>query len=407
MSTNRDLTDARNPVASYSNGRRLLTIVHVIETLSVEGGGADRVTFELARAQAERGHKVRILCFNYCNRPQILESPALEVIRLNDPGPIRRFFGLSREFTKALSAAISDCDILHVHGVWRYFQTQCRRVSAENGVPYVYQPHGSFERYRMRHKSLKKKIWLETFERKNVRSAASVIVESERDRRGLRGVFPECRTDILPNSGKISEKRLSSAEFSSRYPGLKAGGYYLFLGRIDFHKGLDILVRAFSRLDPETRPSLAIVGPNHNNTLTSINDMVRQLGLNDVYFFDMTNGDKEKATLLSNSRCFILPSYSENFGLTVLEAMLAETPVIVSRETAWEHLEQKRAGFVIQPTEDDLFAAIQRYEALSSSARIRIVAQAKEIAMEYSWEAIVERADEIYSAAIDQRTRLS
>jgi glycosyltransferase involved in cell wall biosynthesis len=257
----------------------------------------------------------------------------------------------------------------------------------------------------MRHKSLKKKIWLNTFERQNVRGAASVIVESERDRREIKAVFPDCHTDILSNSGQISEKRLEFMEFSSRYPGLKPGGYYLFLGRIDFHKGLDILVCAFSRMDPKDRPALAIVGPDNNNTLGSLKKMVHRLGLNDVHFFDMTSGDDEKATLLSNSRCFILPSYSENFGLTVLEAMLAETPVIVSCETAWEDLEKKNAGLVIKPTEDDLFAAFERFEAMSSSSRLKIVTKARQIATEHSWDAIADRAEEVYSAATKSRAR--
>lgn len=396
--------DAPGISGQYDQPR--LRILHIIESLTIEGGGADRVAFELARAQAARSHKVSVLCFHYKNRPQMFDAPELRITRLADPGRLGQGLGLSRHFAPALYAAAQRSDILHVHGVWRYIQVQCRQISRRLGKPYIYQPHGSFEAYRLRYKSLRKSIWLRAFERRNVAGAASVVVESERDRREVTTIFPSCRTDILPNAGGISDERLEATEFARRYPGLEPGRYYLFFGRIDFHKGVDILIRAYARIGAGDRPALAIVGPDHNNTRAALLAMVRDRGLDDVHFFGMTSGEEEKATLLSGARCFILPSYSENFGLTVLESMLAETPVIVSRETAWEGLERLGAGLVIDPTEDALLAALKRFEEMPNASCEAMVARAREVAAQFSWAAIAEQAEGIYAAAIERHKML-
>ena len=105
----------------------------------------------------------------------------------------------------------------------------------------------------------------------------------------------------------------------------------LFLGRINFKKGLDLLVPAFGRVvqkHPDAR--LAVVGPDNEGYGLKVRRWCEEQGIQDkVFFVDHLGFEKVKEAYV-DADVFVLPSYTENFGLTVVEAMACGTPVVIS-----------------------------------------------------------------------------
>jgi glycosyltransferase involved in cell wall biosynthesis len=109
----------------------------------------------------------------------------------------------------------------------------------------------------------------------------------------------------------------------------------LFLSRIHPKKGLDLLIPAFRELlrswpADAQKPKLALVGPDADGYRSEVETMVREQGITEqVLWTGMLQGS-EKVQAYVDSDLFVLPSYQENFGIAVAEAMAAGLPVIIS-----------------------------------------------------------------------------
>ena len=132
-----------------------------------------------------------------------------------------------------------------------------------------------------------------------------------------------------------------------------------YLGRIHPIKGLDLLIKTWSRIESENQKcTLEICGyyddPNYFHSLKSL---IQKLGLKTIFFSDSVYGENKTKKYLSND-IFILPSKSENFALVVAEAMSHELPVITSDKTPWEIVKKNNYGWVISLNQDSIYSAI-------------------------------------------------
>jgi glycosyltransferase involved in cell wall biosynthesis len=374
-----------------------LRIIHVVETLAVEGGGGDRACAELAEAQAQNGHDVRVICTIRSDRPTPLRIEGVTIVGIDARGKLARKLGWSPDLFRYLRRALLEADIVHSHGTWRLIQVYVRRACRAHQIPYVLQPHGSFASVSLLHRKWFKRIWGIVFERANLRHAAALHAETATDLSDINAYYRHPNTYILPCGSRQQTGTLDPSQFVARYPQLAAQPYVLYLGRLDFQKGIDLLIDAFDRFSAR-RPglNLAIVGPDHNNTKTKLERQVREQGLRNVVFLPQVDG-VDKNTLYANALCFVLPSHSENFGITVLEALLADCPVLVSRNTGWATLESDGGGLVFDPTQEDLAYALDRFGALDKEERARMVRRGHDIASGYDWRTIARRQDDVYA----------
>ncbi len=130
--------------------------------------------------------------------------------------------------------------------------------------------------------------------------------------------------------------------------------YYLSLCRLDTHKGLDQLVRAFNELDTDATLKVAGTG--------SEGDRLRQIAGGNVEFLGYVPED-EKAALMAGAKAFCVNAHAEDFGMTTVEALASGTPVIGVEEGMTQHLLlDGRSGITYTRDEGELRAAIQRFE---------------------------------------------
>src|SRR5262249_47512606 len=144
----------------------------------------------------------------------------------------------------------------------------------------------------------------------------------------------------------------------------------LFLGRLHPIKGIDILLESWSKVMhrfPQWQLHIAGTDTGYGNKsgyLREMNELASRLKLKRVEFIGPLYGDA-KLSAYRGAELFVLPSHSENFGVTVAESLAAGTPAIVTKGAPWEGLETHRAGWWINAGVDSLVATLERAMAES------------------------------------------
>lgn len=375
-----------------------LRILHVIESLAVEGGGGDRACAELAEAQALNGHTVTVLCTLNPDRPTPIVLDGVSISTVRTTGWLGRKLGWNPEFKARLLQALVNVDIVHCHGTWRLLQVYVRRSCLALGIPYVQQPHGSFMPGHLRHRKWFKLVWGALFERHNLSGAAALHAETQADLEDIRLYQSHPHIYVLPCGSRQIPGTLEKAKFEELYPQLKGHRYVLYLGRVDFQKGVDLLIPAFGEVFAERKDALlVIVGPDYNDTKSALERLVLERGMENVRFLPAVIDDIEKKALFTHAVCFVLPSHSENFGITVLESLLAGCPVLVSRNTGWSSLQQDGGGLVFDPSPEGVRDALSRFLYMSDAELSAMVDRGRRIAAGYDWREIARRQDRVYA----------
>jgi glycosyltransferase involved in cell wall biosynthesis len=176
----------------------------------------------------------------------------------------------------------------------------------------------------------------------------------------------------------------------------------LFLGRIHPKKGLDILLKAWEAVHknfPEWK--LKIVGNDDgyygsNGYLDKLKKMARMLFLDRIEFCGSAYGQEKKLTY-HNADLFVLPTYSENFGMTVAEALACGTPTIVSMGAPWEGLSSNKAGWWIEIGVDPLIVCLQNALSRSYNELLEMGMNGRRwMECEFSWHNIGSQITETY-----------
>ncbi len=160
------------------------------------------------------------------------------------------------------------------------------------------------------------------------------------------------------------------------------------MSRIHPKKGLLLLVEAWSRLRRENW-RIRIVGPDESGHAAEVQAAVDARGLTGAIEIAPPVDDREKWSVLRNAAAFVLPTYSENFGIAVAEAMAAGLPVITTTGTPWRHLDQWQCGWCVEPEVDALTNALDAVSQMSDSQRAEMGARGQAIVTDrFLWPAI-------------------
>jgi glycosyltransferase involved in cell wall biosynthesis len=344
----------------------------MVHTLDPSVGGVAAAVLELSRGLARRGHKIDIV---------VLDEPSASWIEdvdinLHALGSGLTSYRYSRVLLPWLRQHGGDYDRVIVNGIWQYLSFAAWRRYGGSQIPYHVFPHGMLdpwfkETFPLKH--LKKWLYWPWAEYRVLRDAAAVIFTSEEERLQARKSFWLYRarekvsplgveaSPILPNA---------NTEFLSRYPQLQNTRNFLFLGRLHPKKGCDILLDAFARLSSRESTSLILAGPDQIGWETNLRSQAARLNLTDrVVFTGMLQGNMKRGALAS-ADAFILPSHQENFGISVVEALAAGVPVLISnRVNIWREIDADRAGYIESDDLEGTSRLLQRWIDISSAER--------------------------------------
>jgi glycosyltransferase involved in cell wall biosynthesis len=239
---------------------------------------------------------------------------------------LRRLYR-SPQMKEMLSRQVPYFDIVHLHAVFLWPMWAAARIAEESGVPYVVSPRGMLVRDLVQRKSKwVKRFWIKFIEQRTLSSAGGIHVTTQKELDEIRQFdFTLPSVLVVPN-GVDGPEIESQDDLVTCVAGKE---YVLFLGRINWKKGLDRLIRAWQYV-PDV--SLVIAGNDEDNYQRKLMRMAVKSGIaKRIRFVGMAQG-ASKWRLFRDAKLFVLPSYSENFGISVLEAMSMGCPVIVTPE---------------------------------------------------------------------------
>ena len=326
-----------------------LKILQLVHTLDPSVGGVAASVLALSRGLARRGHKLDIVVLDDSASPWLADI-ALPIHAL---GVGLTSYRYSSKLLPWLKKQGGDYDRVIVNGIWQYLSFAAWRRYAGSSIPYYVFPHGMLdpwfkETFPLKH--LKKWLYWPWAEYRVLRNAAAVIFTSEEERSQARKSFwlYRCREKVSPlgvEAPPISSN--AKSEFLSRYPQLQNTRIFLFLGRLHPKKGCDMLLEAFAQMRSNDSISLILAGPDQVGWESDLRRQVTRLNLtNRVVFTGMLEGSMKQGAF-ANAEAFVLPSHQENFGISVVEALAARVPVLISnRVNIWREIEADRAGYV-------------------------------------------------------------
>lgn len=310
----------------------------------------------------------------------------VKVITFGNPG----WSGFRR--CPKLGRALSElrCDIIHSHGLWTDAHRAAAVQARRRRLPHLLAPCGMLMPGALHHHWWKKipvRFW---FQDRALREAQCLHAKSEREYESIRGYGLRNPTVIIPNpifEPSRKETQMHEAEFCRTFgiPGDK--NVVLFLGRLHRVKGLARLIRAWSAVESQHRQwVLVLAGPDEGGYRSEIESLITQLGCRDSVVFTGELDDLQKWGALAAADVFVMPSDFENFGNSIVEAMLSGTPVITTTGTPWKELHTTRAGWWVPPTSADIAHALRDAMAMCEDERVDMGRRAAGLAGRFSSE---------------------
>jgi glycosyltransferase involved in cell wall biosynthesis len=383
----------------------MMHLLHIVPSYlpATRYGGPIYSVHGLARALVDRGHRVEVFTTNV-DGPSLSPVPVLQPVMVDGvevtyfPTHIGRRIYRSPSMFEALDARIGEFDLLHLHSVFLWPTSMAAAVARRNGVPYVISPRGMLVRELIRRKSrILKTAWISLFERGNLRGAGSIHLTSETEARDFRDLhLPARRIDLIPNGIDLpnypSPRTRLTPQAVARRP------VVLSLGRISWKKGIDRLIRAMPRVPTA---ELIIAGNDDERLIPALNEVARAVGVADrVRFVGAVFGD-DKWLTFAQADIFALPSYSENFGMAVLEAMACGLPVIVTPEVGLADAIINAGAGVVSDGDPRAFGDAIAALLLQPDLLGRMGAAGRRAAQErFSWLAVAQRMDELYTELV-------
>src|SRR2546422_11607767 len=345
------LRSANTSGARTDSSSSALKILQMVQTLDPSTGGVARAVSALSRALVKAGHQIEIVALDEEMAPP-LGQIGLPVHALGTGLTSYRY---SKRLLPWLRKYGGNYDRVVVHGIWQYLSFATWRRYAGTEIPYYVFPHGMLDPWFKRTfplKHLKKWLYWPWADYRVLRDARAVIFTSEEERREARKSFwlYHCREKVSPLGVESPAPELPGAKeaFLEKFPALRNTRVLLFLGRLHPKKGCDMLIDALPRHDdPGNAISLLLAGPDQIGWARLLRVRAERLGVGDrVVFAGMLEGEMKQGAFAS-ADAFILPSHQENFGMSVVEALAAGLPVLISdRVNIWREIDADRAGYI-------------------------------------------------------------
>lgn len=261
-------------------------------------------------------------------------------------------YGFIKQLFQKVSREIETFDIIHQHGIWMPISIFNKKLRKNSKLKSVIQPHGYLEPFRLNISRFKKKIAFNLFEKSNLEGASVLIACAEQEAIKLKKLFPHKDIAIINNG--ISDEFFN--EPFLKYKIVKKKMRMLFLSQIIPIKGLERLFQVIYEIgvDRFKNWEFLIAGYDDKNYIKILKKLVNKLDLQKLVFFVGPKLAKDKVEIFDNTDVFILPTYNENYGIVVAEALARCIPVITTKGTPWKELKTKDCGFWVENTNDGI-----------------------------------------------------
>jgi glycosyltransferase involved in cell wall biosynthesis len=297
-------------------------------------------------------------------------------------------YNFSLPLRRELRERVKEYDLVHITAVWNFPVLAAARACQRARVPYIISPRGTLypETIALKSAFFKKGyLWLFAYQYLN-RAAAIHFTAQDEKRRVMDSSKLRSRAVVIPNGLDLDgfEGALPE-EPAVGLPALLEGKQYLlFLGRLHPKKGLDVLIKAFGTVRQQFPGMyLVLAGPDGAGYEKILRRQVAESGLGESVLFTGLITGATKLEVLRRAELFVLSSYSENFGMSVVEAMAAGTPVVVSEAVGISaEIGELRAGMVTEVTPESVATGVLTL-LNDSGQRMKMAENARQMVKDY------------------------
>ena len=405
--------------------------LHVIAGISRQAGGPSRSSQGLVAALCKAGIDAWIYSLDG-STPWVQGVRSLEVWK-----------------SGGLEVAVREFDLVHIHGIWDLGLHKVAAACRKAGVPCVIAPRGMLEPWSLKQKWLKKRIARWLYQDRDLKLAAALHATAESEAEQFRKLGFKNKIIISPNGVNVPEgtiKSKSGVEVEQR-----TCRRALFVSRMHPKKGVLELVESWARVkngrcledsrfggldgwacelvytmnseeerayEQKVKRRVLELGMTYGEmahgalSVTSGKDSASPLGAVDFIFTGALD-DEKKWEAYARADLFVLPTYSENFGIVVAEALWAGVPVITTKGTPWAELEERKCGWWIDLPKSKSGVGVEQWTALDSALREAMVRKdlremgargRKLVAERYTWSAVCDKMIKGYEEALNGRT---
>lgn len=289
-----------------------------------------------------------------------------------------RFYKVAAGFVWWMFRNVRRYDVVHIHALFSFVSTVAALLSSAAGVPYVLRPLGTLNQYGVQHRrSWLKRLSICCIEAPMLRRAAVVHFTSDAERIEAAALGVDMQTEVLP-LGIEPFVPVGPSVLAAEFPQLVGRQLVLFMSRLDRKKNIEALLHAFATVRRDVGdPCLVIAGSGESSYTDSLKNLADQLGLRECVLWTGFVSGAPKAALLEAADVFVLPSFSENFGIAAAEALMAGLPCILGRGVALTaDVEVAGAGVGVTPAAGSIARELKKVLTDAAlRARMRLAAR--------------------------------
>lgn len=378
-----------------------MKILHITAGVGKSSFGVAPVVMGLAREQRRLGHEAQIWHLDTKENEEWAADysglPAECFRRFKWNWPEKLSWSSEMEAV-SVSNECREFDILHHHGMWLGIARSSIKWGRRYERPVVIAPHGMLEPWALSQSALKKRLAYMIFDNANLQNAACLHACSLMESKGLYQFGLNKPIAVIPNAVDDSWMQSTGdrSAFFRRHSIVPESRVLLYMGRLAPIKGLEMLLEALPLAGKDAgNYSLVIAGSGVDNYVNKLHSMSKTAGAK-VHFIGSLYG-QEKKDAFASADVFVLPSYSENFGIAAAEALGAGLPTITTTGTPWEELVTRKCGWWVECNTHSLASAISEALAMPESELKRMGENGRRLVeSKYTWDRCGKNCLETY-----------
>lgn len=384
-------------------------VLHCIASIDASSGGPTTSARSLCKGLANRGVKSTILS---CSTGDIARdqknASAFAGANFIWSQPLIKRFYWNPLLSKKIVESICEFDLLHVYGVFNGLAAHACRAARESNTAYILEPFGTLSPYCLSKSSLKKKISLAIEERKNIEQASAIRFTSKAEWKRAAENFQVRRGFVAPIGIDWSEFKTLPARgaFRKKFQLEEDEKVLLFLGRLQPIKALEVFLPAFAKWNkssPEAkRWRCVIIGPGESGYRGELESISEKLGCGASIIFTGPLYGADRVAALADSDVVFLPSFHENFGVSVVEAMACGKPVLISDQVdVWPFVKEFDLGEVATISQDGFMVALKNISAREGEWATMGARARRWVEMHCDWDEISEIVLNVYQQTLN------
>lgn len=329
-----------------------MKIIQYIPSISRTSGGTTTYLQLLAK---ELGKQTELYIVSHKSN----DSVTIENSHIHYIAPLKNFQDMQQQWFSLLHELKPD--IVHVNCCWMPQCALVQRWSQNAGYKVILTPHGMLEPWIMRrHYWTKKKPALLLYQKQAIIKADYLHATAESEKKNLLKLGYNTKVEVIANGVDL--------DLIKQKQSWKKSKQILFLSRIHVKKGIEFLLEAVAFLKQELRDyTIIIAGEGDPGYINQLKNKAQTLEIEQLIHFCGGVYEDEKWKLFQQVDLFILPTYSENFGMVVAESLASGTPVITTQGTPWKELNTKHCGWWIETNRNAIITTLKEFLSIGET----------------------------------------